>query len=250
MTRTMRPLCLLLVLMVAACAGQSPRLAAGGDKSISIGEAAMDAGMPEVALRLAAEELGRNPRNAAALAQQGDAYRTLGRATAAEASYARALGIDPDNTRARIGQAMLLLRTDPARAEASLAHVVAQGPREVTGQVTGQVTALIGLGIARDLLGRHAQAQAAYRQALALSPDNRAVQADLGLSLALSGDGTGAVAILRPLAAEPQAGRRVKDNLAVALAAAGRTDEARSILRQEMSDDDADRTVAAYRTLF
>jgi Flp pilus assembly protein TadD len=242
MTRAMRPLCLLLAVTLAACTTKAPRPPAVGDKSMRIGEAAMDAGMPEVALRVAAEDLGRNPLNAAALAQQGDAYRTLGRVTAAEASYARTLGIDPNNTRARTGQAMLLLRKDPAQAEASFARVVAQAP--------GQVAALIGLGVARDLMGRHAEAQATYRQALAVSPDNRAVQADLGLSLALSGDSAGAIAILRPLAAEPQAERRVKDNLAVALAAAGRTDEARSILREEMSDDDAGRTVAAYRSLF
>nr|WP_294505529.1 tetratricopeptide repeat protein [uncultured Rhodopila sp.] len=206
-----------------------------------IGDAAMQAGMPDVALRVASGDVGKNPQNAAALAQQGDAYRTLGRVTEAEASYSRAIAIDPKNMRGQTGLGLLLLKTDPARAEASFSRVVAQTP--------GQDVALNGLGIARDLQGDHAKAQLAYRMALATGGDSRSAQVNLGLSLALSGDSAGAIAILAPLAAEPQAERRIKDDLAVALVAAGRTEEARTILREEMSDDDSAKTVAAYRSL-
>nr|WP_294576829.1 tetratricopeptide repeat protein [uncultured Rhodopila sp.] len=206
-----------------------------------IGDAAMQAGMPDVALRVASRDVGKNPQNAAALAQQGDAYRTLGRVTEAEASYSRAIAIDSQNMRGQTGLGLLLLKTDPARAEASFSRVVAQTP--------GQGVALNGLGVARDLQGDHAKAQLAYRMALATGSDSRSAQVNLGLSLALSGDSAGAIAILTPLAAEPRAERRVKDDLAVALVAAGRTEEARSILREEMSDDDSAKTVVAYRSL-
>jgi Flp pilus assembly protein TadD len=238
----MRVFRILIAFALAGCSGPSPRSPAAADTSIRIGDAAMQAGMPDVALRVASGDVGKNPQNATALAQQGDAYRTLGRNTEAEATYARALRIEPANMRARIGLATLLLRSDPAKAEDGFARIVAQAP--------GQAEALNGLGVARDLQGDHAKAQIAYRQALAIGTDSHSAQVNLGLSLALSGDGNAAVAILGPLAAEPQAERRVKDDLAVALTAAGRTEEARSILREEMSDDDSVRTVAAYRSLF
>ncbi len=238
----MRPFRILIAFALAACSGPSPRHPAAVDTSMRIGDAAMQAGMPDVALRVASGDVGKNPQNANALAQQGDAYRTLGRTTEAEAAYMRALGIEPNNPRARIGLAMLLLRSDPAKAEDMFARVAVQFP--------GQAEALNGLGVARDLQGDHAKAQIAYRQALAAGTETRSAQVNLGLSLALSGDGNAAVTILSPIAAEPQADRQVKDDLAVALTAAGRTEEARSILREEMSDDDSARTVAAYRSLF
>ena len=61
------------------------------------------------------------------------------------------------------------------------------------------------LGIALDLQERHAEAQAAYRQALDAAPDLDAARVDLGLSLALSGDGAAGAQVLRPLAASADA---------------------------------------------
>ena len=50
--------------------------------------------------------------------------------------------------------------------------------------------ALNDLGIARDLQGRHTDAQTAYRSALGVDPDMRAAQVNLALSLAMSGQST------------------------------------------------------------
>jgi hypothetical protein len=66
------------------------------------------------------------------------------------------------------------------------------------------------------MMGQHAEAQAAYRQALAVSPDSTDVQTNLGLSLALSGDRTGAVQTLQPVANAPQATAMQRADLAVA----------------------------------
>ena len=77
-----------------------------------------------------------------------------------------------------------------------------------------------GLGIALDLQGRHGEAQAEYRKSLALA-DSDATRANLGLSLAMSGDATGAVEMLRPLASDPAASAKVRHNLAFALELAG-----------------------------
>ena len=54
--------------------------------------------------------------------------------------------------------------------------------------------------------------------ALGITPSSVAVQVNLGLSLALSGDAPGAVRLLQPLATVPSATPRVRHDLALALA--------------------------------
>ncbi len=235
-----------LLCLLAACSGSFVGPGAGQVASSSsvdkVMDAAMQASMPDVALRVASEQVDRNPKDAMALARQGDAYRALGRDAAAESSYGKALALAADNTRAQIGLGTLLLHRDPVRAEAAFRRVIAAQPQNPT--------ALTGLGIARDLQGDHAQAQASYRAALALQSDLRAAQVDLGLSLALSGHSSDALGLLRPVADESRNDRRVRDNLAFALAASGRVEDARHILGEEMSDDDATRALAGYRQLY
>jgi cell division septation protein DedD len=68
------------------------------------------------------------------------------------------------------------------------------------------------------LQGRHTEAQAAYRRALAAAPGMSEAAVNLGLSLALSGDGTQAVGMLRPLATAPEASPLQRADLALAVA--------------------------------
>ena len=237
----MRIVPLAMLLALAACSQGGGGQVVNSNSIDRVMDAAMQADMPDVALRVANGQLERNPKDPAALVRQGDAYRAMGRASSAEASYGRALAIAPEDVRAQLGLGTLLLHRDPQRAEAAFRRVLdrqAQNP-----------AALTGLGVALDLQGDHAQAQASYRRALTLQPDLRAAQVDLGLSLALSGKAGEAVSLLTPAASEPQSTRQAKDNLAFALAASGRTEEARRILGEEMSDEDASRALAGYRQL-
>jgi len=87
----------------------------------------------------------------------------------------------------------ILLQTDPAQAEHALLAALAGSPRNAD--------ILNDLGVARDLQGHHAAAQAAYRQALSAEPTLRAARINLGLSLALSGQGTDALTTVQPIAA-------------------------------------------------
>ncbi len=237
----MRAPSLLLLLLLSACGafgGDRPTSAQSSDRII---EAAMRSAMPDVALRVASEQIQTDPHDAAAFARQGDAYRAMGRGPEAEASYGQALALQPGELRAGIGLGLVVLRRDPQGAAAAFRQVLAVHPHDAR--------ALTGLGVALDLLGDHAQAQASYREALAARPGMRAATADLGLSLALSGETAAALALLQPLADDGAATRRERDNLALALQRAGREAEARRILGEALSEADAEAALAAFRQL-
>jgi Flp pilus assembly protein TadD len=97
--------------------------------------------------------------------------------------------------------------------------------------------ALNDLGIARDLQGNHAGAVQPYQQALIINPGNLATEVNIGMSLALSGDGDDALQYLGPLATSPDATPKIREDYAAALVAAGRQDEARQVLAVDLPPD-------------
>lgn len=123
--------------------------------------------------------------------------------------------------------------------------------------------------------GRFASAQAAFADALSLSPDNGTVAlnlalaqiaeghwdearatidahrngiaaSDRGLALALAGDPTGAVEVLMTAARSPEADGKTRQNLALALALAGRWQDSRSLLGVDMAPVQADERIVEW----
>ncbi|HBK06089.1 MAG TPA: hypothetical protein DDZ81_09510 [Acetobacteraceae bacterium] len=212
---------LALVIAVAGCsAGGGSADAARQDASI--GDAALNAGSPELALRLADETLNQSPNDAGALTRRGMALTTLGRLDEARENLRKAVSIEPHNAKALLAFGRVQLPVDPVAAEASFQAVIHQD-----GQ---NAAALNNLGISRDLQGRHAEAEAAYRAALAASPEMTAAQVNLALCLAIRGQGHEAIGLLRPLADSPGATRKVKEDYAAVLAMTGDRQEAEQIL--------------------
>jgi Flp pilus assembly protein TadD len=198
-------------------------------------------GAADTALRVSRQVVAGDSRNISGLQHQGDAEYALGEVGAAAESFTRIMAIDPDNEAAGLGLGRLALAHDPAKAEALFAHIVALKPR--------QAAALTDLGIARDLLGRHVEAQIAYRQALAVDPTRSAASVNLGLSLALDGHPEEALVILRPLAQRSDASPRVRQDLAAALVLAGDRAEAAALLRQDMTPDAVQVAITGYHSL-
>ena len=170
-------LCFLVLL--AACSPRGSTGVGSGPVGLDVADSALRGGSPELALQIATSVLARNPDNEAALLTQGEALTALGRLDQAGASFARALEINPTSVGGHIGLGRLLLPTNPAAAEAQFLDALSREPRNAV--------ALNNLGIARDLQGRHTDAQAAYRQALGINSDMSAAQVNLALSLAMSG---------------------------------------------------------------
>ncbi len=233
---------LILLATLAGCGAPAGQAGLGGtSESLRVADAAMSSGSPEVALQVTEGILKTEPGNTDALIRQGRAQLMIGNANAAEVSFRRALTLNSRLTEARLGLGKAVMRTNAAEAERIFAEMLSGNSRNA------QV--LNNLGVARDLQGKHAEAQKAYQQALDAAPGLASAQQNMALSLALSGRPQEGVAMLNRLAQSGEGGRKVRDNLGLALAIAGNTAEAGQVLAEGMSQADAARAIAAYRTL-
>ena len=235
----MRTLPLLLVLLALTACGASGRPKAG-DLSLGLADTALTDGAPQLALQVSQAVLAQHPHDVQALLRQGDAYFALGELPKAVESYDEVLGTQHASVGALTGLGRVALTTDPTAAVSRFDQVLALRPQDRAARTDR--------GIAFDLLGRHAEAQADYRRVIAVS-GSVAAKVDLGLSLAMSGDTAAAVQILQPIASAPDASARVRQDLAVALVLDGRTDDAQRILLTQMTPEQARAAVAAYRAL-
>ena len=237
----MRPSLLLSLLLLVSCAGGRDTSFSSRPPGLDVADVALANGAPDTALHIAQQTLAAEPHNVPALLRAAEAQAALGQRDQAARTFGEALAVAPDNGDAALGLGRLKLATDPAAAAGVFLRVTTRDPRNVA--------ALIDLGIASDLLGRHDAAQSDYRRALAIEPERLAANVNLGLSLALSGDAQQALRILRPLADGPGTSPRIRQDLAVALALAGDNAGAASILHADISQPEVLATVAGYHLL-
>ena len=246
MTQRVGLLTLGALLALGACGAPKDMLTQGEGtpaRAARVANAALAGGMPEAALNATQSVLSRDPYNVPALLQQAEALAAMGRDDAATEAYHRVLSREASPTReqartARAGAGRAdLAGGRGAQAEAVYAAMVADTP--------GSAPAHDGLAIALDLQGKHAAAQAEYRKALALA-DTAATRSNLGLSLAMAGDGAGALEMLRPLAADPAATAKTRHNLAFALELTGDRNGARRALSADMPQAEVAQALAGF----
>jgi hypothetical protein len=130
------------------------------------------------------------------------------------------------------------LTSDPAAAERLFLEVLQREPHNAI--------ALNDIGIARDLQGRHQDAQQAYREAMGIDPAMVGARVNLALSLAMIGRADDAAPMLRPVAEAPSAPRKFRHDMAAVLAMGGDRDGAEHILAKDMSPEQASRAVAIF----
>ncbi len=234
----MRGLPIAFLLLCSACS-----MAGGTDDStqLKIADVALANGVPKAALQVSHDILARDQNNLGALLRQAEAEYLLGELNQAEGSFNRVLSIQPRQEQAMLGLGRVFLKKDPSKASGYLEQAVAEAPDDIS--------ALVDLGVAHDLVGDHGRAQALYRKVLARQPDLVTAGTDLGLSLALAGKGDEAVGYLQPLASDAGASSRIKDDLAMALVVTGNTTAAGRILEADMKPQDAQAAISAYGSL-
>jgi Flp pilus assembly protein TadD len=180
-------------LAVAACAGVvaiAPVAAQGSYSPFNES--------PAAALARYVRTLASDPKDFDALIGAGKAALELGDAQAAAGFFARA---DEQNPRSPLPQAGMgavsVANGDP---QAALPYF--QRAKQLGASVASFAC---DRGLAYDLLGQQAQAQADYRVALA-GRDSDEARRRLALSLAISGDQAGALQAIAPLSAKGEAG--------------------------------------------
>ena len=237
-----RPAFIAAIALVAltACTAEQARLG-DGTPSLKTAETALSSGAPDLAYRICAALVDGGDRSTKTLVCKANALTGLGRSAEAASVFAVALQGAPRNSDALIGVGRLRLATDPAGAEQLFMQALAVSPRDAV--------ALNDLGIARDLQGRHHDAQTAYAEAIGSNPDARAPQVNLALSMAMSGQAGEGARMLRPLAENGTATARERHDYAAVLTMAGRPDEAAQFLSPELTGSQAEQAVSAYRTM-
>ena len=108
---------------------------------------------------------------------------------------------------------------------------------------------LMADGVALDLSGRHAEAQARYQAALAMKPDDIAIRNNLALSYAFAGNLDRAITLLREVADNAKAGPRNRANLALVLILDNKLDAAESVLSVDNVKEDVDRWIREFEAL-
>ncbi len=230
---------LLAAALLSGCAGIDATL--NGAPSLETARVALASGSSDLALNICNSLLTRLGQEAPLLVCRGDALTSMGRTSEATSAYQEALTVDANSAPAKLGLGRLYLGSDPARSEALFLDALNNDPRNA------QV--LNNLGIARDLQGKHADAQVAYGEAIAASPDLRAPQVNLALSLAMSGKAAEAVRIMRPIGERQDATPRERHDLAAVLAMDGRRDEAARLLRADLEGQQADDAISGFQSL-
>jgi Flp pilus assembly protein TadD len=168
--------------------------------ALSVSPAQAQAGYPESptdALTRNVKVLGSKPKDFDALIGAGRAALALGDTMAAAGFFGRAEEVWPASPLPQAGMgAAMALSGEAGGALQYFARAVQQGATQ----------SMIGAdrGLAYDLLGQHAQAQADYRAAL-LGKDGDEARRRLALSLAINGKKAEALSLLSPLMARGDA---------------------------------------------
>jgi Flp pilus assembly protein TadD len=189
-----------------------------------------------------AHEVTIDPTDAIAGVRLSSALRALKQYAEALDAARQVLVVHPDNldallesARAQIGQDQAFYAIDP------LKHAEKVAPRDWRAPSL--------MGVALQQVRRYEDADAAWRQALALSPDNPAVLSNMAMALADRGQAADAEPLLRKAAAQPGASLQVRQNLTLVLGLQGKLGEAEKLLREDLPPDQADANLAYLQAL-
>ena len=160
---------------------------------------------PAAALARYVRALAADPKDFDSLIGAGRAALELGDTQAAAGFFARADEVDPRSPLPQAGMGAVQVANGEPQAAM---------PYFTRAQQLGATQAMLGCdrGLAYDLLGQQANAQADYRAALS-GADAEEARRRLALSLAISGNKAGAIAALAPLLGEGRCRRRAGSRL-------------------------------------
>ncbi len=217
------------------------RNASKADSLMRVAASTARAGDVATAAALYRRAHSMDENNAKALIGLGNALSGLGSYEGAREAYRKALDIKPDNPDALHGLGNSLIALD--QPAAAIDHF------EAVLKKRQDARSYNGIGVAHDMMGDHAGAQAYYKTGLKTTPGNLSLRNNLGLSLALAGDFEAAIKLLRRVASDPRAGSRQRLNLALVYGLSGDSIAAAEVARIDLDEPAVRRNLAYYRTL-
>lgn len=223
-----------------AAAAASPDAAAPARKATPEERAQADRLDPLARAAFWSNQVGVDPRDVEANVHLAAALRAIGQNAEAAQAAGAALVVDPNSREALMEQARAYLAAGRGfYAIAPLEKVKAMDARD------WRTWSL--LGVAYGQVSRDEDAAAAWRQALALSPDNPAVLSNQAMQAASHGDLSAAEALLRQAAADPRATVQERQNLALVLGLQGKFAEAERLARQDLPPELAENNIAYWK---
>lgn len=230
-----------VLLLPGLLAGCGPRKAEAGSAAsfIEMGDNMRTNGDMQAAASFYSNAAQRDPTATTPLVRLGDIRRAEGDPERAEASYRAALRASPTDRAAATGLASSVLAQGRGPEAVTLLEPLA------TGSSDPQL--LANYGVALDMSGRQADAQAVYRRGLQKTPGNAPLNANLALSLAVSGDTAAALSSMD--VAEMLAGDQgwATADKVLLLAYAGREADARALGAGRVGDGDLETLLARGR---
>ena len=239
------------VLLLSACAGGMDAAGGGGDPMArpEVANSLLDAADAAEAQNDHATAAGyyrnvfmRDPKNVRAAVGLIQSLRALGALDQARDAANVALGANPNNPAilAEVGK-VKLASGDLNNAVKFLQRAADLDPKDWKARSA--------LGVAYDRLGDPQKAEASYRAALKISPDNAAVLNNFALSRAMAHDLPGARDLLQKAVASAGSDVRVRQNLALIYALSGDMTQAEALTLRDLPPDLARETLAYYRQL-
>ncbi|MDV3251905.1 tetratricopeptide repeat protein [Devosia sp. BK] len=192
-----------------------------------------------------AELTGRyksNPRDRDTVILYAAALRAAGQPQQAAAALEQAIGLYPNDVELSVAYAKALV------SMGSFEQSVAVIDRTLQPDAPDW-NALLVKGAAFDQMGRNAEARALYAQAATVAPGEAAIEANMGLSYAMTSDLASAEQHLRRAVQMRGATSQTRQNLALVVGLQGRFDEARAIYAAELPPEQVEANMTYVRAM-
>lgn len=203
---------------------------------------AMPAGQAQQGLVELTARYRANPKDKTTIIYYAAALRAAGQSGQAVAALEQGVGYYPNDPDIAVAYAKAL--TADGRFEQSLSVL-----DRVIRPDAPDWNALLVKGAALDQLGRNPEARQIYGQALAMAPGEASIEANLGLSYAMTNELGTAEQHLRRAVQMRGANSKIRQNLALVVGLQGRFDEARKLYAAELPPDQVESNMAYVRSM-
>ncbi|OCC06698.1 hypothetical protein BA190_00210 [Labrys sp. WJW] len=179
--------------------------------------------------------------SATANVEVGDAYVRAGSYPSAISAYRTALAKSPKDGKALVGLGSAMMATGDN--EAGL-RALGEG-----AEIVNTSSAYNRLGVAQTVAGQTGAAEASFSRALALTPSDLDIKANMALAASLAGDAPKAMPFIQQVAAAPDAQLHHKRNLVVCYGLLGQDSQVRAAPPVGLSSSEVDALLARTRSI-